>query len=100
MDVKSAIEIVHEIKNSKEKNKVDVFTKKYPGFVEQCPKLFEAACDDMFPMTYLEMMTQQINMLNSKTTNIDSANNVIFKTLNEKYVDHLVEAQGDERERC
>ena len=83
------MKIVHEIKNSDQENKQAYFSKKYSDFAKQCPKLFEAACDDQFPMTYLDLMCKQIGMLDEKKTNVDEANNVIFTTLNEKYIDHL-----------
>lgn len=82
--------IVNEIRSSNDPNKEGIFRDKYPEFVRDCPKLFEATVNNEFPLTFLDMMIQQINNLDNSTTNKEEADGEIFKVLNEKYVDPLV----------
>jgi hypothetical protein len=84
--------IVEEIRASKLGNnaKLEHFTTKYKEFSLSCPKLFEAALDATFPLTYLEMMMQQIALLEKNGTDKEAANQVVFKVLNDKYVEPLV----------
>jgi Tfp pilus assembly protein PilN len=86
--------IVEEIRASKLQDdaKLLYFASKYEDFSLLCPKLFEAALDTSFPLTYLEMMMQQIALLDKKRTDKDAANQVVFKVLNDQYVEPLVNA--------
>lgn len=68
-----------------------LFEKQYPSFVKQCPYLFEAICDDSFPLTFIDLMLSQITKLNNKEINTDDANNTVFTTLNKTYVDPMLD---------
>jgi len=88
MKVQAIQEIVYEVRNSPLplSEKVEQFTAKYPDFVKECPKLFDAAIDSTFPLTFLDLMISQINKLDSKKTNKDTADKAIVEALNEQYI--------------
>jgi hypothetical protein len=92
LSLKEIQECVHEIRSSKmeEALKCEFYKNTYEEFYKECPKLFDAAMDQEFPLTYLNMMIEQIVMLNKKKTNTDSANETIFKALNDEYIEPLV----------
>lgn len=81
---------VQTIRQSSIENKKEHFTEEYEWFAKNCPKLFECALDNSFPLTFLDMMIDQIHLLDNKKTDTDSAYENVFKVLNEKYVDPLV----------
>ena len=90
MDTEEIKSIVNEIRSSMRYNKREYFTEKYHNFVENYPKLFEAAVNDKFPLGFLDIMLDQLKLLNNKQTNLDSADAKIYGTLREKYIDPYV----------
>lgn len=93
--------IVTEIRNAKGSNdyKDKHFRAKYPDFVMQLPKLFVAALNDSFPLQYLDLMLQQYDAIQNKTTSVNDADQLVYGKLRAKYVDPLVQtaqAQGQD----
>lgn len=59
---------------------------RYLEFYETFPKLFDAAMDKDFPMTYLNMMLVQLDQLKNGAT-VDAVDTVVYGQLREKYID-------------
>ena len=77
--------IVTEIRESKVPNKLTYFSKLYPVFSKALPTLFEKACDDMFPLKYLDLMLgQRDNMF------IKDAETIVHNALNEEYLNPVL----------
>lgn len=85
MNTQELKNLVWEIRDSKLDEQ-----EKYADFKKTFPKLFECACDPSFPLTFLDLMCEQINLLDTNKIDKDAAHQKIFDTLNSKYVDHLV----------
>jgi hypothetical protein len=92
MDTKHIKNIVKDIRATSDtlEEKTRTFTAKYPDFVEKYPKLFAAALNPDFPLQYFDMMIQQLDQLNNRTTTIDDADKVIYGKLREDYVEPLM----------
>ena len=56
-------------------------------FYEMFPKLFDAAADKTFPMTFLNAMLLQLKELKSNNTTIDDADALIYGQLRETYIE-------------
>ncbi len=67
---------------------------KYFQFYENNPRLFEAAANTAFPLTYIETMLAEIDKLNNKTTDMDTADKNIYGQLRSVYVDPLINTDG------
>ena len=63
---------------------------KYFAFYEQYPKLFDVATDTRFNLTYLEPMLAELDKLNNKTVDMDTADKTIYGQLRSVYVDPLI----------
>jgi len=83
--------IVEDIRASTDERTVKdkVFRAKYPVFVEQLPKLYEAALNPDFPLTYLDFMLKQLEMLSENKSTLDSADKVVYDQLNEGFVNKM-----------
>lgn len=92
METQKIKSIVEEIRASTDERKVkdQVFRAKYPVFIEQLPKLYEAALNPDFPLTYLDFMLKQLDMLSTSKATLDSADKVVYDQLNEGFVNKLV----------
>lgn len=68
---------------------------KYFAFYEQYPKLFDVATDTRFNLTYLEPMLAELDKLNNKTVDMDTADKNIYGQLRSVYVDPLINISDD-----
>jgi len=62
----------------------------YFDFLEAYPKLFAAAIDPTFPMTFLERMLIQLDALNKKEIDIDAADKEVYGELQKVYIDPVI----------
>ena len=90
MDTQEIKRIVLEIRRSRIPNKEMYFRKQYPKFVEDFPKLFLAALNKDFPLTYLDIMLNQINTLTKDEASLDAADKVVYAQLRKDYVEPIV----------
>ena len=84
-EIKSCVYTLRKSKKSIEKLKEEHFQ-----FYEKYPKLFAAATDPMFPLTFLETMLSQLEMLNKKETDIDTADKEVYGELQKTYIDPVI----------
>lgn len=84
--------IIEEIRTAPgtETNKRTLFKKRYGDFAESFPKLFEAALNKEFPLTYLKFMLEEKDKLESKHMTVDEADKVVYDRLREHYIDPVV----------
>lgn len=86
--------IVNDIRNSahqmEESNREFVFRAKYPEFAEALPKLFLAAINNDFPLTYLEFMLQHFDKLVRKDIDINAADETVIGRLRTDYVEPII----------
>lgn len=91
MTNKEIMRVVQEIRQSPFGDTKRVFfQRKYPDFIHQYPKLFEAALRKDFPLTYLAFMLEEKEKLENKEQNVDDADAKVYAKLREKYVDPLI----------
>lgn len=96
MDTKEIKRIVTDIRSSMRYDKKEYYITKYGDFAEKYPKLFMAALDDKFPLhDFLDIMLVQLEMLKKNETTLDSADEKVYGTLRDRYVDHLLPATAD-----
>ena len=88
-DIRSTIHQIRKDASSQQYTNVSLRTKYY-SFFEENPRVFEAAIDVTFPLTYLELMLAELDKLNNKTVDMDSADKNIYGHLREIYVDPLI----------
>ena len=88
-DIRSTIHQIRKDASSQQYTNVSLRTKYY-SFFEENPRVFEAAIDVSFPLTYLELMLAELDKLNNKTVDMDSADKNIYGHLREIYVDPLI----------
>jgi hypothetical protein len=86
--------IIYEIRNANVSDKNAYFRHKYPNFAKTHPRLFDAALDPAFDLTYLDMMLNYRDDIKKSNLNIDEADQVIYGKLREHYVDPLMPANS------
>lgn len=91
MDTETIHAIVTDIRTSQvQGDKKVYFQGKYPRFVDDYPKLFQAALNPQFPLQFLDMMLQQLNMLDSKKTTLEQADEIVYGELRSVYVEPTI----------
>lgn len=90
MDTPTIRETIAAIRAEAEKSSVKSLKAKFFSFYEKNPKLFDAAADPKFPLTYIEPMLAMIDKLNDKETDMESADKDIYGQLRSVYVDPLI----------
>lgn len=83
---------VKSIRALAEKKNVDDLRNEFIEFVDKYPKLFNAAVDVTFPMSFLEMMLVQLEALNKKEIDLDAADKQVYGELQKTYIDPIVSA--------
>jgi hypothetical protein len=82
---------VKEIRElAKKKRNVESLRDKYIEFVDKYPKLFAAAVDLSFPMTFLEIMLDKLEALNKKEIDLDAADKHVYGELQKTYIDPVI----------
>lgn len=84
--IKSIIEI---LKNSRENE--EVLKETYIEFYDTYPKLFKAALDKSFPMTFLDVMLMNLEKLNNNEFSVDDADKSVYGILQKEYIDPVTE---------
>lgn len=88
--------IVNEIKGSSIVDtamKKEFYKDKYADFVVKFPRLFDAALEPSFPMSFLEFMLQQRDGLYQQDLNkatVEAADKFVYDKLRETYVTPVV----------
>jgi len=62
----------------------------YNDFLDKYPKLFAAAIDPTFPLTFLDQMLQQMESLNKNEIKLDDADKIIYGDLQKKFIDPFI----------
>jgi hypothetical protein len=79
---------VAAIRKQIEKGESETYLKnKYWDFWEKYPKLFNAAADRSFPLTFLANMLVQLEKLNKNEINLDCADSNVYGELRKEYID-------------
>lgn len=99
MDSTKILNIVNEIRSSNRPDKHAYFKGKYLNFWDKYPKLFEAAVDPNFPLTYLHMMLDQRDRLNNSQLSVEEADKEIYDKLREDYVTPVIESMEKEKQQ-
>ena len=63
---------------------------RYIDFRDNYPKLYEAAADTSFPLTFLDQMMIQLNALNNKEIALDDADKIVYGSLQKTYIDPVM----------
>ena len=63
---------------------------KYKEFYELYPRLFEVSMTPSFKLDYLDMMLDTMQRIKDNSTTQDAADEIVYSTLKEKYVDPVV----------
>jgi hypothetical protein len=92
-DIKSTIVKIRQ--RQTEIKDVNVIRDEYMSFFEAYPKLFAAAVDPAFPMTFIDPMLQALNDLDNKKLNLDAADELVYGQLRKKYVDPYFPPDAD-----
>ena len=84
-------ETVNHIRKDAEKGiSIQKLRVKYISFRDSYPKLFEAAADSSFPLTFLDPMIVQLKALNNKEIDLESADKLVYGKLQKQYVDPVL----------
>jgi len=94
MDTATIRSIVSAIRAEADKSSIRSLKDKYFDFYQNNPRLFEAAANTAFPLTYIDTMLAEIDKLNNKTTDMDAADKNIYGQLRSVYVDPLINTDG------
>jgi hypothetical protein len=98
-DIKSTILEIREAVTSQPTLNIHTLRDKYMYFFEEFPKLFGAAADANFPLTFIDPMLKALGDLDSKKLDLDAADKLVYGQLKNKYVDPFFppeEAEADE----
>lgn len=71
---------------------------KWFSFYESNPKLFDAAVDISFPLTYIDLMLEEIDKLNNNTVSMEQADKNVYGRLRGIYVDPHIQVPDDVHE--
>lgn len=81
--------ILTEIRGSDEN--VEVLQKNYIEFYDTYPKLFRAAIDKTFPLTFLDVMLKNLEKLNKNECTVDEADKSVYGILQKEYIDPVTD---------
>lgn len=88
--------IVTEIRSCVVENPVEkktFFEKKYPEFATNCPRLFEGALDEKFPIQFLDMILRHRDSLMKQvangSANREESDQAVVKLLTQEFIDPL-----------
>ena len=88
-DINAIVKNIRSDAASKKYNEIQM-KEKYINFRDNYPKLFEAAADTTFPLTFLDQMMFQLNALNNKKIALDDADKIVYGSLRERYIDPVM----------
>ena len=68
---------------------------KWFSFYESNPKLFDAAVDISFPLTFIDLMLEEIDKLNANAVSMEQADKNVYERLRGIYVDPHIQVPHD-----
>lgn len=90
MDTSAIRTTINAIRAEASKSSLKSLKTKYHSFYENNPRLFEAAANVSFPLTYLDTMLAEIDKLNEQSIDMETADKNIYGQLRSIYVDPLI----------
>lgn len=80
--------MVNEIRSCVDNGEKDeVIKNRYLAFWQQYPKVYNAAVNRDFPLTFLSAMLIQLDKLNKKEIDLDGADSNVYGDLRKTYID-------------
>lgn len=88
-DIKSIVSKIRDDAKSRKFNELQMKSM-YIDFRDSYPKLYEAAVDTSFPLTFLNGMMIQLDALRKKEIGLDEADKIVYGDLQKTYIDPVV----------